>query len=188
MYKMVKRQMVNAVIFHSKYSNESKKCINKINEFELPIKFVTLDDSKSRKLAKSGKSIQVHNVPSLLIEFEAGDIQLFTGSVKIMKWINDFVGVNINTTNETTKIDVDSSMYQDDKKVTFNEVDQIEYIEDGDIEDTKYNEKSEVSTNGFLMNNTATKPKSNVHKMAEEMKRSRDNIIKNNTRVPNQTS
>jgi len=173
---MTKQQISNVILFYSKFSKDSIACVKTIKDLNLPIDTIVLDSSRSRELAKNGKIFQIRNVPALVVEYESGDVQVFTGRPKILKWVDKI----INTQSKTPDINVEEEedIFLD---VPEEEIDPVEII----IDDTPEPILSETKSTGLsLGTERMSKPKNNVHKMAEEMKKARDNIVINNNTIP----
>lgn len=81
------RQIADVVLFISRFSRESAPCVQAITGSKLPIKIIPLDTASARDAALNGSTIQIRSVPSLLVEFDDGNIQLFVGRPKIMGWM-----------------------------------------------------------------------------------------------------
>ena len=169
---MVKNQISNAVLFFSRFSNESKICVTRIREYNLPIQLISLDNPKLRELVKRGKMFQITSVPTLLIEYISGDVQLFTGRPKILQWASNLIDNMKREINNQTRSHETTVIEDEDED------------EDEDYTELIFEENEETpkqSTSGLEMKTEDKSNKmSNVQKMAEEMKRTRDNMMSNN--------
>jgi hypothetical protein len=85
----------DVILFYSEFSKESIQCINFINQSKIPINLIALDSYEAREFAKNGSNIQIKNVPSLLVSFSNGDIQLFVGRPKIIEWIQNIINKKV---------------------------------------------------------------------------------------------
>ena len=174
---MVKTQIVNAILFCSKYSKESVQCMEYINKKDLPIHAISLDNRKLREAVLRGNMFQIKSVPTMLIEYASGDIQLFAGRHKIVNWIDQMVN-NMQATEEQTNKEETEEFPQE----------AIQETEIGIIDD--YDTPTEIadddnSTSGLLIqNDKAKKSKSDTRKKAEEMMKVRENILNTNVNVP----
>ena len=81
----------NAILFVSSYSIESGPCKDIIKHYNLPVNIIYLDTEEDRIRAENGKYFSITHVPTLVLEFIEGNIQLFIGSVKIMALIKSMV-------------------------------------------------------------------------------------------------
>lgn len=76
----------DVVLFYSKFSTECKECVNFVQHARLPVVLIALDTKESRDLALNGSLIQIKNVPSMIVSYEDGNVQLYVGKPKIMGW------------------------------------------------------------------------------------------------------
>ncbi len=56
-----------------------------VKKYRMPVRVVRLDTEYSRKLVQSGRHFQIKSVPSLVINYADGNMQLFIGSDKILQ-------------------------------------------------------------------------------------------------------
>lgn len=82
-------QIVNLVLFFSKYSENSKPCLEYIIRNKLPVELIELDSDDSRKFA-SQCNIKIENVPSLVLILSNNDVSLYVGAPKILNWLRSF--------------------------------------------------------------------------------------------------
>lgn len=76
------------VLFWSRFSKNCQEPIKFILSLKLPIKLINLDDPEIREQAlNGGDKISVKGVPSLLVEFTDGTINMYNGKDKIMAWL-----------------------------------------------------------------------------------------------------
>jgi hypothetical protein len=57
----------------------------------MPAKIVRLDTEEDRQRAKSGAYFQINEVPTLLVIYSDSNIELFTGTRKILTWMSNIV-------------------------------------------------------------------------------------------------
>jgi hypothetical protein len=81
----------NAILFVASYSKESGPCQDIIKHYNLPVNIIYLDTEEDRLRAENGKYFSITHVPTLVLEFVEGNIQLFIGSVKIIALIKSMV-------------------------------------------------------------------------------------------------
>lgn len=81
------RQIADVVLFFSKFSRESGPCVEAVIQSKLPIKLVPLDTVEAREAAQRGTAIQIRAVPSLVVELEDGNVQMYVGRPKILAWL-----------------------------------------------------------------------------------------------------
>lgn len=79
------------VLFTSTTSQKSIPCRQFIHQYQLPIQEVRLDTEESRKTASEGQYVQITSVPSLMVTYTDGNMQLFVGTDKIMAWMRSAV-------------------------------------------------------------------------------------------------
>lgn len=76
------------ILFWSQFSKNCQEPIKFILSLKLPIKLINLDDPEIREQAlNGGDKISVKSVPSLLVEFIDGTINMYNGKDKIMAWL-----------------------------------------------------------------------------------------------------
>lgn len=78
--------IADVVLFYSKFSPECKDCVNFVHQFKLPVMLIALDTKESREHASNGSLIQIKNVPSMVVSYNDGNVQLYVGKQKIMGW------------------------------------------------------------------------------------------------------
>ena len=104
------------VIFYSKFSKECQQPLEIIQYYKLPVAMIPLDTIEDRKAALNGSTIQIKNVPSLIVTYEDSSAQLYVGSKKIIDWLTQVVKSqnphsqrnNKNTTSMTISEDESS--------------------------------------------------------------------------------
>lgn len=74
------------VLFYSSASKASRPCYDIVTQTPLreSVKLVCLDSVEARRAAKEGKHFQIVNVPTLVLTFADGNLQLLVGSEKVM--------------------------------------------------------------------------------------------------------
>ncbi len=77
----------DVVLFVSSISQACILPVQFIQENRFPAKLVRLDTIIDRQAAANGKYIQIHIVPTLLITYSDGNIQLFAGQEKVLMWL-----------------------------------------------------------------------------------------------------
>ncbi len=75
------------VLFVSSTSPASAPCIQFVQSYQLPVRFVRLDTIADREAARNGKYFQITGVPTLLVTYSDGNIQLFAGQEKVLMWL-----------------------------------------------------------------------------------------------------
>ena len=84
-------KIVDVVLFISKASKECMPCVNFIGQNSIPVSIVRLDTESSRLAAQTNKNFQITGVPTLLVVFDDGKVQLFTGRDSIIPWLNNTI-------------------------------------------------------------------------------------------------
>lgn len=79
-------QIVDVILFCSKFSKPSMACVNFIKQNKIPVLIVPLDNEEDRALAMNGENVKITSVPSLVIAFDDGKVQMFVGTEKIIGW------------------------------------------------------------------------------------------------------
>jgi hypothetical protein len=79
-------QITDIVLFYSSFSQPCKECIEFITHYKFQVKVIPLDTEEDRIDAMNGSQVQIKSVPSLLIAYADGQVQVYTGSQKILSW------------------------------------------------------------------------------------------------------
>lgn len=81
------------ILFISSKSNACLPCINFVRNVgtTLPINVVRLDRIEDREAASNGPYFQIVSVPSLVVFYADGNLQVFMGSNKILSWLNSLI-------------------------------------------------------------------------------------------------
>jgi hypothetical protein len=87
-------QIYDVILFYSKHSEYCKQCISVIIKYELPVKMIPLDTEEDRKNVQNHTTIQIKNVPSLLVVYSNNQLQLYVGAPKIIDWLRNLVQNN----------------------------------------------------------------------------------------------
>lgn len=84
--------IVNLILFVSSTSKASGECINILKSNNVPpFNIVRLDTEEARNLAQNGEMFQIQSVPTLVTIYSDGNMQLFTGTPKIVQWFQNFL-------------------------------------------------------------------------------------------------
>lgn len=80
-------------LFVSTASRASEVCLRKMVNVinKLPITIVRLDTSESRQIAMNGTNFQIRVVPSMVVIYNDGNLQLFVGIDKILKMVSGMI-------------------------------------------------------------------------------------------------
>lgn len=81
------------VLFICSNSHACAPCVQAVQYLRLPIKIVRLDHKKMRDAVSKGKYFKVNDVPTLLVVYNDGNIQLFVGREKVMSWIDQLASM-----------------------------------------------------------------------------------------------
>lgn len=81
--------MTQFILFVSSASQSSMQCLHMMRSANIAVQAVRLDTKEARDKAKSGKYFQITNVPSLLIIYEDGNMQLFVSFQKISQIVSN---------------------------------------------------------------------------------------------------
>jgi hypothetical protein len=76
------------VLFYSKFSKECGPCVQYIIQNKLPVTLIPLDNKESRDRVMNGSTMQIKNVPSMVVSYVSGDVQLYVGGQKIIAWFS----------------------------------------------------------------------------------------------------
>lgn len=77
----------NVILFASSTSPACGPVIQFVRQNQMPVGIVRLDTARDRNAAKNGKYFQIQSVPTLLVTYEDGNIQLFAGQEKVIMWL-----------------------------------------------------------------------------------------------------
>lgn len=91
----MERRIINAVLFVSRFSKESAPCVQFIEKQSLSMEVIYLDSETIREAVQSGTFIQIQKVPTLLLEYNDGSIQLYVGRVKVIEWLKQLFNRSI---------------------------------------------------------------------------------------------
>ena len=83
------------ILFISSTSNACVQCMRVITPLRLNIPVVRLDTEEARTTVENGKYFQIKSVPSMVVTYEDGNIQLFVGSPKIIQWLTAYNKANL---------------------------------------------------------------------------------------------
>lgn len=159
----------NMVLF---VSSNSKNCVEPltfIQQTKIPVGVVRLDTKAERQRALNGKFFQIQSVPSLVVFYDDGDMQMFLGREKIIGWFVTLL--NKKQESEHTQILMEeepkpilkkgSKKRKGKKKVRFEE--DLEFIDDV---------KEEPRQSGLIVGPSAVAPSgmNDIKKKAEELK------------------
>ncbi len=108
------------ILFYSSVSRVCDSCINFIKTNNIPAKLVRIDSKKTREIVQKGKYFQIQIVPTLLVTYNDGNLQLFVGAEKIILWLTKLI--EPRPQEEEEELDYDDYVPQKKKKkVSFND-------------------------------------------------------------------
>lgn len=79
------------ILFCTSNSIPSLQTIKYIQSQNLPAQYVRLDTKEARKLAENGKYFKIQYVPTLLVLYDDGNLQLFEGKPKILQFFHSYI-------------------------------------------------------------------------------------------------
>lgn len=83
-----------AILFIASNSRACVSTMSLIESTRLPIDIVRLDTQQARQIAMTGKYFQIRVVPTLVVVYSDGNLQLFVGAPKINQWIGMITHIN----------------------------------------------------------------------------------------------
>lgn len=83
--------IVKFLLFVSSTSQASKQCVSSIQRYSLPINVIRLDTAEARNAAANGSMFQITVVPTLVVFYSDGNMQMFVGTPKIVAWVTQLV-------------------------------------------------------------------------------------------------
>lgn len=101
----------DVILFYSTVSPSSIPVVQFIQQYNIPIKLVRLDNSEFRTAVQKGKFFQITVVPTLLVVYTSGQVQLFAGQVKSLEWLKMTIS---QSTEKETELDTDFSEQSQD--------------------------------------------------------------------------
>ena len=78
----------NVYLFCSSTSPACVPCSQFVQTHRLPVETIRLETKHDRNRVMNGKNFQIKSVPSLMVLYDDGDMQLFVGQKKIISWMN----------------------------------------------------------------------------------------------------
>ena len=75
------------ILFCSSVSQACIPVIQVIQQHQLPVKIVRLDSAASREAVQNGPYFQIKVVPTLVVTYRDGNLQLFIGQPKTLEWL-----------------------------------------------------------------------------------------------------
>lgn len=81
----------DVVLFVSSTSQACVPPVQFIRQNQLPARLVRLDTAADRQAAAQGQYFQIQGVPTLLVTYSDGNIQLFAGQEKSLMWLQQAV-------------------------------------------------------------------------------------------------
>ena len=79
------------VLFVSSNSQYCAQPVGFVRQLNLPIPIVKLDTIRDRQAAANGKHFQIHAVPTLVVTYQDGTLQMFASQEKILTWLQKLV-------------------------------------------------------------------------------------------------
>lgn len=79
------------VLFVSSNSQHCAQPVGFVRQSNLPIPIVKLDTIRDRRAAANGKHFQIHAVPTLVVTYQDGTLQMFASQEKILSWLKKLV-------------------------------------------------------------------------------------------------
>ena len=79
--------VADVYLFCSTVSPACLPCFQFLKGNRSPIKVVRLDTKEARDRARNGKDFQIKSVPTLMVLYDDGNMQLFIGQQKVMPWM-----------------------------------------------------------------------------------------------------
>lgn len=77
----------DVLLFVASNSKTCIPCVEYVTRYRIPAKIVRLDSEEARRSAANGPFFQVTVVPTMVVIYEDGNTQLFTGAPKITQWM-----------------------------------------------------------------------------------------------------
>lgn len=96
--------ITEAILFIASNSNACMPCIQFVSKQRIPMQLVRLDTEASRRAAANGKFFQITTVPTMVIMYEDGNVQLFLGTPKIIQWLTAMIKSASQKSNENSDI------------------------------------------------------------------------------------
>jgi hypothetical protein len=84
--------VADLILFVASNSRPSLHTLSVVERMRIPVNVVKLDTAEARQTAMKGKYFQITNVPTLVVIYADGNLQLFVGAPKINQWIGMLQG------------------------------------------------------------------------------------------------
>lgn len=85
-------RIAKLLLFVSTSSNSSIECVGFLQQNRIPdVSIIRLDTEEARDQAANGSMFQITVVPSLVVLFEDGNLQMFVGLPKIISWFKKMI-------------------------------------------------------------------------------------------------
>lgn len=193
----------NVILFICSNSNASVEPLNLIKYYQIPIQIVKLDTQKARNKVKKGKFFQITSVPSLVVLYQDGTLQMFIGKEKIINWIQQLIDAKskpstpVYEQNEEMETTLDndyipkkhkrSKRSKRSKKRKPRKPKNLEYSSSEEEEDDDYivvetYDNNDINTDPYNSNLSVHQPPNkakdkmvDIKQIAEQMKRDREN-------------
>jgi hypothetical protein len=84
-------QIEEITLFISSTSRACVPCFKFSLSYKIPVKTVRLDTQETRDSARHGEFFQVTIVPTMVVFYVDGNMQLFVGAEKVLMWMQQYV-------------------------------------------------------------------------------------------------
>jgi len=78
-------------LFCSTMSPACMPCLQFLRSYHPPVQAVRLDTKTTREAVANGKNFQIRSVPTLMVLYDDGNMQLFVGQQKVMAWLRQLL-------------------------------------------------------------------------------------------------
>lgn len=180
----------NVILFVCSNSNSSIEPLNLIQYYNIPVQVVKLDNQKARNKAKKGRFFQITSVPSLVVIYQDGTLQMFVGKDKTVNWIQQLVSNKMQPTynqpeeyEETALDNAPKPKKSKKKKRKRKKPKNLDYSSSDDDDDdfiiiSSYEEESSIDPNNSSLSVHQTSNRKDkmkdIKQIAEQMKRDRE--------------
>lgn len=181
----------NVLLFISSTSQACVPAVKFIRENGLPVMLMRLDTVEDRQRAANGPFFKIINVPTLVISYTDNNVQIYSGSEKILEWLTSITKKKVeekpqsSSKIEELEIEVEEKKPKKKKKkkvVTFEEEDdeEIELLEKPSKGSSKKQSKKQPKVNANVsVDKNIDARNSSVFNMAKKMEQERKSFLSN---------
>ena len=136
------KQIADIVLFWSEFSKESLICVKFVSSYKLPVEMVKLDTAEARENAMNGELVKISTVPSLLVSYISGEVNVYEGRPKIIAWFQAMIARSKDRSNPQNN---PRPQVQSPRTVTPRRAEMISEPEEDYMQETEIPEEPEIT-------------------------------------------